>query len=91
MTEAITLDPTIRTGTRTSVAASVGATASRGVTTSPSVPAYIGLDEAYYWSFKWQQDVRESMAALAAGEYEDFDSDDPNDVARWLLSVDPGD
>jgi hypothetical protein len=53
-----------------------------------SVPAFISADEAYYWSFNWQEDVRESMDALKAGDYEEFDSDDPNDVARWLLTVD---
>jgi hypothetical protein len=51
-------------------------------------PAFISADEAYYWSFYWQRDVRESMAALAAGDYEEFDSDDPNDVVRWMLDVD---
>jgi hypothetical protein len=55
------------------------------------VPAFITADEAYYWSREWQQDVLESMQALRAGEFEDFDSDDPNDVARWLLSVDEDD
>lgn len=52
------------------------------------IPAAIPSDQAYYWSFNWQEDIRESMAALAAGEYVDFDSDDPNDVARWLLDPD---
>jgi hypothetical protein len=52
------------------------------------VPAFIRADEAYYWSFPWQQDVQASMRALSEGDYEDFDSDDPNDVARWMLRVD---
>jgi hypothetical protein len=52
------------------------------------IPAAIPADQAYYWSFEWQDDIRESMAALAAGDFVDFDSDDPNDVARWLLSPD---
>lgn len=51
-------------------------------------PAFIPADEAYYWSFYWQQDVQVSMRALAEGDYEEFDSDDPNDVARWMLGVD---
>ncbi len=51
-------------------------------------PAFIRADEAYFWSFFWQRDVRESMEALAAGDYEDFDSDDPNEVTRWLFRVD---
>lgn len=53
-----------------------------------SVPTFIGADEAYYWSFPWQQDVRESMAALAKGDFEEFASDDPSDVVRWFLSHD---
>jgi hypothetical protein len=28
------------------------------------------------------------MRALSEGDYEDFDSDDPNDVVRWMLRVD---
>jgi hypothetical protein len=50
------------------------------------MPLFISRDQAYYWSFAWQKDIRESMAALEAGDYEEFDSDDPNDVVRWLLS-----
>ncbi len=50
------------------------------------MPVFIPRDQAYYWSFAWQQDIRESMAALDNGDYEEFDSDDPNDVVRWLLS-----
>ncbi len=69
--------------------AAVGLAAAAGNTLGAprTMPAFIRADEAYYWSFQWQDDVRESMAALAAGDYEDFDSDDPNDVARWMLSV----
>ena len=51
-----------------------------------TVPTFIGADEAYYWSFRWQEDVREAMAARAAGESVLFDSDDSNDVVRWLLT-----
>lgn len=54
-------------------------------------PAFISADEAYYWSRPWQRDVIESMDALRRGDYEDFDSEDPNDVVRWLLSVDEDD
>lgn len=50
------------------------------------MPLFISREQAYYWSFEWQRDIRESMAALEAGDYEDFDSDDPNDVVRWLLN-----
>jgi hypothetical protein len=53
-----------------------------------TVPTFIGVDEAYYWSVPWQEDVRESMAALNRGDFEEFHSDDPTDVVRWLLSDD---
>jgi hypothetical protein len=62
--------------------------ASNGPTGPRTVPIFIGAEEAYYWSVPWQEDVRESMAALAAGDYVEFDSDDPNDVVRWLLRDD---
>lgn len=66
--------------------------ASNGPTGAPRrVPAFISADEAYYWTREWQQDVLMSMQALREGEFEDFDSDDPNDVAHWLLSVDEDD
>jgi hypothetical protein len=52
------------------------------------VPLMIPAGQEYYWSTSWQADVRESLAALAAGDYEDFDDgDDPDDVIRWLLSA----
>jgi hypothetical protein len=55
------------------------------------VPAFIRADEAYYWSFRWQEDVRESVAALKSGDFEEFNSDNPNDVVRWLLTEDEDD
>ncbi len=56
-----------------------------------TVPTFMRADEAYYWSFRWQADVQKSMKALREGDYVDFNSDDPSDVARWLLSVDEDD
>lgn len=56
--------------------------------TPARMPAAIPADQAYYWTHGWQADVSESREALRRGDYEDFDSDDPNDVARWLLSDD---
>lgn len=53
--------------------------------TPRTVPPFIRADEAYYWSFQWQEDVRKAMEARVAGESVVFDSDDPNDVVRWLL------
>ncbi len=67
------------------------AAASNSPNVPRSMPAFIRADEAYYWSFQWQEDVREAMAARVAGDSVVFDSDDPNDVVRWLLSVDDED
>lgn len=51
-------------------------------------PLMIPGSEAYYWSAKWQAEERESLEALDSGERVVFDSDDPADLARWLLSDD---
>jgi hypothetical protein len=50
------------------------------------MPLFIPSEQAYYWTFEWQKDIRESMGALEDGDYVNFDSGDPNDVARWFLS-----
>jgi hypothetical protein len=55
------------------------------------IPLFIPAEEAYYWSSPWQRDVLESIQALRSGDFKDFNSDDPKDVARWLLSVDEAD
>lgn len=47
------------------------------------VPAAIPRSQVYYWTLVWQQGMEESRAALAAGDYEDFDS--AADLIRWLL------
>ena len=56
--------------------------------TSVTMPAFISAEEEYFWSVPWQEDIRESLAAREAGDSRVFDSDDPNDVVRWLLSHD---
>lgn len=70
------------------VAGQVAGTSSPENRVPTTMPASIPTDQAYYWSVPWQADVRESLEALRAGEFVEFDSDDPNDVARWLLSDD---
>jgi len=88
MTSTITLNPSVPTTSQLAYA-EASPTASNDLGRSRRLaPAFIRADEAYYWSFHWQRDVRASMSALVQGEYEEFDSDDPNDVARWMLSVD---
>lgn len=48
-------------------------------------PMMIDRAEAYYWTAAWQDSMREAVEALMAGKYRRFDSDDPLDLARWLL------
>ena len=50
-----------------------------------TVPFMIEKAQAYYWSHRWQEGINETVADLKSGEFERFDSDDPTDVARWLL------
>lgn len=52
----------------------------------PHIPAAIPRSQLYYWTLVWQRGIQESRAALAAGDYTDFD--DATDLARWLLSED---
>jgi hypothetical protein len=52
------------------------------------LPLFIPADEAYYWSSRWQENVHEAMVARERGDSIVFDSDDPNDAVRWLLSED---
>lgn len=89
MTLRVRLNDTAVTGGQITFVHSVSISNS-GPSQHPSnMPAAIPADQAYYWSVPWQDDVRESLAALKAGEFEDFsDSDDPNDVVRWFLADD---
>jgi hypothetical protein len=52
----------------------------------PHIPAAIPQSQLYYWTLVWQRGIQESRAALAAGDYTDFD--DATGLAHWLLSED---
>jgi hypothetical protein len=52
------------------------------------MPPVIPADQVYYWSSEWRRAIAQSHAALEAGDYVEFDSDDPNDIVRWFLSDD---
>lgn len=52
------------------------------------VPLTMPVDEIGYWTAKWRADELESAAARGRGEIARFDSDDPSDAVRWLLSDD---
>ena len=52
------------------------------------VPFTMPEAQTYYWRFAWQRDERETLKGLEAGEYVDFDSDDPEDAAEWLREPD---
>lgn len=67
----------------------VEASATAADAAAPShMPSSIPADQVYYWSAIWQQGIADAMRALGEGDFEDFDSDDPNDVVRWLFRVD---
>lgn len=50
-----------------------------------NMTAAIPADQAYYWSAAWQAQEGESREALDRGDFVVFDSDDPNDIVRWLI------
>lgn len=52
------------------------------------IPLTIPSDQEYYWHYEWQQGEREALAAMDAGDSIVFDSDDPEDVVRWLQEPD---
>ena len=53
---------------------------------SHNVPPAIPRDQAYYWTARWQAGIEHSRAALARGDFREFDNG--RDLARWLLSDD---
>lgn len=53
-----------------------------------TVPLTIPTAQAYYWSGAWQQSERETLASFEAGNGVTFDSDDPDDIVRWLHAPD---
>lgn len=52
------------------------------------VPLTMPSAQEYYWRFPWQRDERETIASLEEGAAVEFDSDDPEDAARWLREPD---
>jgi hypothetical protein len=48
------------------------------------MPASVPREQLYYWTYRWQEGIRQSRAELDAGEYRDFAN--PRDAIRWLLS-----
>lgn len=71
---------------RVAVYAITGASGSGRIVVN--VPLTIPRDQTYYWSAEWQRAEQESLAEIAAGNSILFDSDDPEDVARWLSEDD---
>jgi hypothetical protein len=65
---------------------SVTVPAGQSLQDRPKPPMMIDRAEAYYWTAAWQDGMREAVEALMAGKYRRFDSDDPLDLARWLLN-----
>jgi len=44
--------------------------------------------QEYYWRSRWQKGERETLATIEDGDAVVFDSDDPEDVVRWLHEPD---
>ena len=53
-----------------------------------SIPFSIPRDQEYYWHRSWQAEEREALAERDAGKVFRFDSDDPEDAARFLDEAD---
>jgi hypothetical protein len=49
------------------------------------VPMSVPEGQGYLWSIAWQKGEAEADEALMTGDFVKFDSDDPDDVIRWLL------
>lgn len=49
------------------------------------VPFFIPREQAYYWTYQWQEDIRKSRADLEAGNYTDFSPDDPGAISRRFM------
>lgn len=50
------------------------------------LPLTIPADQAYYWTTRWQTDEQETLASLAAGHGQRFQSAD--EALRYLFSSD---
>jgi hypothetical protein len=55
------------------------------------VPLTMPRSQAYYWRSPWQKAERASLEEMAAGQAVRFDSDDPDDIIRWLDAPDESD
>ena len=62
----------------------VGATSGTVEGRRRRVPLTMPRAQAYYWRYKWQDGERAALVELDAGEVVRFDSDDPEDIVRWL-------
>jgi hypothetical protein len=55
------------------------------ITAGRRVPFMIEKAQAYYWTTKWMESLDKAIADIQSGNYMRFNSDDPTDVARWLM------
>lgn len=54
-------------------------------------PLFVPRDEIFFWTAEWQAGERASAAEREAGNSIVFDSDDPEDIIRWLHADDEPD
>ncbi len=53
------------------------------------VPIVMPAEQEYYWRFSWQSEERQCLIELDTPQASiTFDSDDPDDAARWLREPD---
>jgi len=74
--------------TRARVRPVAGQTQATGIQREQVVPLTMPSSQEYYWRQCWQQGERASLAELEAGHGIVFDSDDPEDIVRWLHEPD---
>ncbi|MGI8802477.1 MAG: hypothetical protein ACR2KV_09940 [Solirubrobacteraceae bacterium] len=55
------------------------------------VPLTMPRSQKYYWTARWQRAERATLATIDAGDSIVFDSEDPEDIVRWLHTPDEPD
>lgn len=56
------------------------------VETPRRAPYFVPLDQAYFWTYKWQRDEAEALREIAEGNVQDFASGAA--AIAWLLADD---
>ena len=84
----LTLEPGSTTSQVEDVVVSANAVEANRAMRERRIPLTIPSAQEYYWHYEWQQGEREASAEREAGDIVRFDSDDPEDIVRWLREPD---